>query len=72
MGERWVYHYCAEWQASITRLSYYDGIAVLGFEINSMETYRRLKELIRQSNPTEMPADFTVRSLVLLGKAATQ
>ncbi len=66
--QRYIYHYCAQWQEGMTTLNYYDGIALLTFTVESMDQYHQFKELIRQGNDLRMPANFTLLSLTMLGK----
>lgn len=63
MSNRYVYHYCAQYQQSVGTLTYIDGIAQLGKRITSHEDLLNLKESICPENKGKI----TIISLSFIG-----
>ncbi len=63
MSNRYVYHYCAHYQQTVSTLTHIDGIAQLEKRITSHEDLQSLKEAICPDNKGKM----TIVSLSFIG-----
>jgi len=63
MNNRYVYHYCAQYQTVSSQISYIDGIAQVENRITCQEDYMKIKPLIEPVHHNKL----TILSLSFIG-----
>jgi len=61
---RFVYHYCAHYQANVGVIAYIDGIVLIVKPIKTHDDYRELKKALDCPDPDKL----TIDSLSLIGR----
>lgn len=60
---RYIYHYCAQYQITVGNTTFIDGIALMENRITCHDDYRKIKPLIEPEHHEKL----TVTSLTFLG-----